>query len=852
MTCKKFLILVAVLLFAVNTYGSAMPKDREYTNSLGMKFVRIEPGTFQMGQIKTPLDWDLLPHTGGRGDRMDSLRQGDFDEKPVHTVRISKPIYFGVFEVTNFQYELFDPDHKALRGKDSGLSAKDNDAVVNVSWYEAVEFCRWLSEAEGIPCRLPTEAEWEYACRAGTTTHYFSGDTLGEEYQKNQHETKCSEFVSLGVGETPANAWGLYDMLGNVEEWCLDWYGYYKSGRRVDPVGYIDGQYRVTRGGSHGTQIYSLRSANRMAALPETRNWMTGFRVVIGEMPKGKPLPEPELPLHQQNVIQRNRAEASKGPNPDQPYFEGPRVFVKIPRGSYGPLFRTHNHDPAIVECPNGDLLSMWYTCDSERNRELGQAASRLRKGAKNWDQASEFFDVPGRNDHAPSMGFDGKDTIYHFTGVAHAGEHGCMALAMRTSKDSGATWSKARLAMPEFNNDHMPSEPVLWLKDGTLAFAQDGPHTVWFSKDGGLSWSNPGGRIRGNHPSFVELDDGTFLGLGRSNAIDGMMPKSISTDRGISWTYSASKFPPISGGQRLVLLKLREGPVFFASPAHSGIMITDSSGKQRKVYGIIAAVSFDGGKTWPHMRLVTDDGPSRAIEGMNGGLLTMSQTYSEPLGYYAGCQSLDGVIHLISSQEHYAFNLKWLTTPAPPIKYPPLKVTEVVETFTGPNKFDVEGWHDKKNFTGGFNGKGQFTIKSASRSNGLNRIVGVGSFEALFAVDNLSFNPPDVRTEPHVKVGFRDTYGPSMTVQVMPDKIDEVPLASPPKSAKVKFIWNEKTKQLKIFYGLNGDEPVTEFPRSLKGLYLDTPVTECLSAFILMDAGSVDVDHYEIKPFVP
>ncbi|MHC4754402.1 MAG: hypothetical protein ACYTBP_04595, partial [Planctomycetota bacterium] len=116
----------------------------------------------------------------------------------------------------------------------------------------------------------------------------------------------------------------------------------------------------------------------------------------------------------------------------------------------------------------------------------------------------------------------------------------------------------------------------------------------------------------------------------------------------------------------------------------------------------------------------------------------------------------------------------------------------------------------------------------------------------------NLSFNPPDVRTEPHVKVGFRDTYGPSMTVQVMPDKIDEVPLASPPKSAKVKFIWNEKTKQLKIFYGLNGDEPVTEFPRSLKGLYLDTPVTECLSAFILMDAGSVDVDHYEIKPFVP
>jgi sulfatase modifying factor 1 len=617
----------------------------------------------------------------------------------------------------------------------------------------------------------------------------------------------------------------------------------------VDPVGYAEGQFRVTRGGSHGTVVYALRTANRMGALPETRNWVTGFRVVIGKLPNSKPLPVPPPPLHQKNVVQRSRAAISKGPDPEKPYFRSPRRFVKIPRGSNGPLFATHNHDPAIVECCNGDLLAMWYTCDSERNRELGQAASRLRWGAEEWEPASEFFDVPGRNDHAPSMGFDGKDTIYHFTGVSFAGEHSCMALAMRTSIDSGATWSRARLIMPEFNHDHMPSEPVLWLRDGTMSFAQDGPHTLWMSRDGGLTWTNPGGRIRGNHPSVAELDDGRLFGLGRSNAIDGKMPMSISTDRGKSFTYSASEFPPIGGGQRLVLMKLREGPLFFASFANRGIMITDAAGKNRKVYGLFCAVSTDGGKTWPYKRLVTDDGPGRTVECLNGGLFTMSGSNAEHRGYLAGCQSLDGVIHLISSRVHYAFNQKWLMTAPPPLRYPPVQVKPVVETFTGPEDFDAQGWVDYKSYTGGFNGHGRYTISATSRSNGLNRIVGEGSFEATFAVENLRFDPPAPRTEPRVKVGFRDPFGGDLSVEVREDRINEVSLSSPPKSARVKFLWNHETGQARIFYGLNGAEPVTEFPKSKEGFYLRQPLGESTSALILMGHGGVDVDHFEIKP---
>ncbi|HEO72446.1 MAG TPA: formylglycine-generating enzyme family protein, partial [Candidatus Hydrogenedentes bacterium] len=122
-----------------------------HTNTLGMPMVRIAPGTFTMGQEQG----------------------GDFDERPAHAVTISRPFYISATEVTNAQFEQFAPDHRSLRGTD-GISKGDNEAVVFVSWHEAVAFCKWLSEKEGKPYRLPTEAEWEYACRAGTTTPYWT------------------------------------------------------------------------------------------------------------------------------------------------------------------------------------------------------------------------------------------------------------------------------------------------------------------------------------------------------------------------------------------------------------------------------------------------------------------------------------------------------------------------------------------------------------------------------------------------------------------------------------------------------------------------------------------------------
>ena len=166
---------IVVLVLATAVLGAEMPSSQEFTNSMSMKFVRAEPGTFTMGQIDAPLPEEIRD---GRG----MFPGGDYDEKPLHKVTITKAFYVGVCEVTNLQYELFDEGHRALRGKDEGLSKEDDEAVINVSWFEADAFCRWLSQKEGLPYRLATEAEWEYACRAGTTTNFHTGDTLSEEY----------------------------------------------------------------------------------------------------------------------------------------------------------------------------------------------------------------------------------------------------------------------------------------------------------------------------------------------------------------------------------------------------------------------------------------------------------------------------------------------------------------------------------------------------------------------------------------------------------------------------------------------------------------------------------------------
>jgi len=864
---NSILSLAATLVTAMTVYSAEMPTKKAYTNSLGMKFVRIEPGTFKMGQLRR-LPSEVLPslESGYGGGYFDFLANGDFDEKPVHKVTITRPFYMGSFEVTNFQYELFEPEHKLLRGK-NGFSKGDNEAVVFVSWYQAKAFCDWLSEKEELTYRLPTEAEWEYACRAGTTTNFYTGDILPKEFLKRRGGEKQLKGL-LSVGQTPPNRWGLYDMHGNVEEWCYDWYGPYKPWPAIDPVGYADGNIRVTRGGSHSTCAYYLRSANRMGTVPEDKNWVIGFRVVIGEMPKTKPLPAPPPQLHQQNVVQRSPEQVTIGPDPDKPYFKGARKYVKIPRDATGPLFASHNHSPAIVACPNGDLLATWFSSVTERGREMTIAGARLRYGQEQWDPASLFWDGPDRNDVAPGMWRDENGKIYWTTGLSAGADYGKSAKVLRTSTDSGATWSRARITGFGHIRGLVPGAVAFKLKDGTLV--GNGFIRLLLSRDNGLSWTDPGGHIRGGHICTVLLKDGSFFVLTREEEVNGMMAISSSKDLGKSYTYKASIFPPIGGGQSPAMFRLKEGPIFFASFAGRamGITVTDSSGVKRRVRGLFAAVSEDECKTWSNIRLVSDDGPGKSETSTDGGCFAMSQRNSEYRGYLSACQSNNGVIHLISSYSHYSFNLKWLKTPPPPLRYPPIKVQHIVETFTGP-EFDAKGWEPYHGHCGGFNGKGQYTMIAKSHFQGMNRLIGVGSFEMNMTLKNIHYNPRSRTASPGFTISIKDEMSRRLHCNIRDNRIDmimfvgdgvksgpfpegpqyNVKYSRPPTAAQLKFIYNQKTRRMRVFYGLNGAEATTELPQSKAGVYFAAPLSECTAAYIMMSNGSVDLDYFEIKP---
>jgi len=138
------------------------------TNSIGMKLMPIPPGSFQMGQEGSQTDYEMKKHP-------EESDRADWDEKPVHQVNISRPFHIGATEVTVEQYRQFDPEYR----KGKGLP---DEAANGISWHKAVEFCQWLSKKEGKAYRLPTEAEWEYACRAGTTTVFHTGDKLPDGF----------------------------------------------------------------------------------------------------------------------------------------------------------------------------------------------------------------------------------------------------------------------------------------------------------------------------------------------------------------------------------------------------------------------------------------------------------------------------------------------------------------------------------------------------------------------------------------------------------------------------------------------------------------------------------------------
>lgn len=201
-----------------------------------------------------------------------------------HQVTISKDYYLGVTEVTQEQYKKVMGTNPSYFQGDKVNGTSSNHPVEDVSWEDAVEFCRKLSNLSdelkvGRMYRLPTEAEWEYACRAGTKTSYFYGDdpvSLGDYAWCGAN----SDNRTHPVGEKISNTWGLYDMHGNVYEWCSDWFGDYLKEAVTDPIGPKEGTFRVLRGGHfYGTDL--CRAACRDGSRPSRPDHFNGFRVAL-------------------------------------------------------------------------------------------------------------------------------------------------------------------------------------------------------------------------------------------------------------------------------------------------------------------------------------------------------------------------------------------------------------------------------------------------------------------------------------------------------------------------------------------------------------------------------------------
>jgi len=603
-------------------------------NSLGMKLIPIAAGEFTMGSALKPANWDELP---------------------LHRVAITAPFLMAETEVTAEQFHAFKPN--------APLNPDYAPYAAGVSWQDATLFCDWLSKKEGRNYRLPTEAEWEYACRATRVDGANWETTSGA-----------------------ANPWGLRNLLSGPTEWCLDWYGEYDFANERDPVGYSGGLTKVVRGGEldmpkKSKEADYLRPSNRAGAPPSFGPYADGapnpqgyglhrigFRVVLA--PATTAAPHPFVAPYARQGVKPVTTQVTKGPDPKKPFLYRRRMLPIPPEDAkqdvinhagLHPSFRDHNHSPGFEVLPNGDALLVIYTSYTEYEPEVSLIAARLRFGAEEWDMPSTMFDTPGANDHAPLLASDG-DTLRLFWGNPYAEGH--FPFQYLTSKDCGATWSGPtypHITGPLGNSLERP-QPInttLHDRNGSLYLAVDagggGPlgsqSMLWATADNGATWHDTLGRTFGRHTTFVFRKDGSILAMGGKNTgVDDFMPRGISTDGGKNYTMSKTPFSQLNSGQRPCIIRLASGRLFMAGDFQP-------SKKTKKP----ATVTEEGS----YVALSDDDGETWLIKRLPGAYSEHRKMAS--VGYCVARQAPNGVIHLITTLNHpalhFELNEAWIMT---------------------------------------------------------------------------------------------------------------------------------------------------------------------------------------------
>jgi len=709
---KKHFTVGAFVVFA--GLAVAFAGDRQaktLTNSLGMKLIRIEPGSFVMG-----IEKDAAPAGSG------GSYSGDYDERPRRRVTITKAFYMSETEVTIDQYRRFEAEYPGYDKHYPYASA--------VSWHKAVAFCDWLSEKESRPYRLPTEAEWEYACRAGTETHFSSGDKPPE-------------------AETP-NPWGVKNMHTGVAEWCLDWHGVYPEQDQLNPVGPADGWVKIVRGGNLDWTAednpYYRRSANRAAVGPafgpsrrefwykqlqtadlifnlppqilqqkkpeykianfdevgtdvtlcEALNtpfrytglrerWSIrtsgfipgrhsiGIRLVQAAMPATSPAPT-QRPFWQR-CVKQTRHGLVQGPDQAKPYY---RTRLLFPDLAGAPLAQVGwqigleqgygggHHNSALEVLPNGDLVALYYNTifGGERGCCVSLMSMRLRHGTNQWDMPSSWPDHVDCDDEAPVLWND-NGTLWLFWGSPR--QEGVRPFQWTTSSDNGATWGPIHYPTFEARVGPFSAQPInSAFRDskGTIYLAVDGSHSpktseLFASRNNGRTWYDTGGRTYGRHSTFVLLPGDVILAYGGKQAyINGFHPQNISTDGGRTYEVTASPLPALGGGRRASAIKLDSGRLFYVGDMYPSTYEDIPPEKLPEGFttpGAYAALSDDDGQTW-HVRKLTGG----QVLGKKGNLVNV-----HTVSYVTARQSRDGMVHVITSHNnpdlHFEFNEAWV-----------------------------------------------------------------------------------------------------------------------------------------------------------------------------------------------